>query len=937
MERIVAGKTMEGIADVVGLNKFTTQHCAPCQLGKMRRRPHPPAQHKATKPGERVFSDICGPFRVVSFLRNRYFTVFVDQATGFVVAHFLKTRDGWWDKEKETIAKLQRQYNVVVKVVRTDNAREMLSGDVKAYHAQKGIRYETTVPHTPQQNGNAERMNLTILNQVRPMLLQSGVPHRFWDCAVATAVHNINNLPSKINNGIPPITAFTSNSKHPNIKQHHPFGCEVYVSDTTPNKDKLAPRGIRCVNLGPAAHQPGWRVWNISKRSIITAATDVVFNNDIFPFREPKQREEEDEEDTETIDWDAIQPRVEKDGEEEKEVKGQGEHGEERDEEEQTENRRYREMERDDDRREEVEPRRSIEREYGGYISKQQQQRREHAQLRRSDRSNKGVPPIRYGLSAYVDAPLDLLISTLTDTGLPPNPETYEEAVQGSEKEKWEEAMRRELNALKSTGTYELVTVDRKTTNVIGTKWVLRRKLNKDGSIERYKGRLVAKGFQQIPGVDCGETFAPTGNAASRRIVFAIAAAEKRKVRHLDVVSAFLNGTLEETIYVEQPPGYNDGTGRVWKLRRSLYGLRQAPRCWNSRFHQAMRKIGFQQCVMDPCVYTFQGRDSNILLYLHVDDIVVAYHDEQLFNSIIQQLTEEFMLKDLGPAQWLLGMEVVESESEGEHRIGLKQELYLNNILRDLGMAECNATNTPNESNLKPRRADPNNISSNIKYYQSMVGKLLYAANTTRPDISFITGVLCRYMSAPDNTHLGAAKRVLRYIRGTTNVGVRYSSGGDNPLRLYGYVDADNCNDPDTRKPVAGYVFFLAGGPVSWSSKQEETPVLSTMEGEYVAASLACSEALWMRQLLEELGYPQPATTIYVDNSAAINIANNTSNIHNRAKHIDLKYHMIKAAVYMKKIDFVKISTEDNIADLLTKPIPNWKFLKFKKALVTQV
>lgn len=410
------------------------------------------------------------------------------------------------------------------------------------------------------------------------------------------------------------------------------------------------------------------------------------------------------------------------------------------------------------------------------------------------------------------------------------DPIGYEEAIQ---EKKWKKAMDEEINAIENNGTWVITSLPQGH-KAIGVKWVYKTKRNASGEVQRYKARLVAKGYKQRVGIDYGEVFAPVARMETIRLMISLAAQHKWKIYQLDVKSTFLNGFLEEEIYVEQPLGYVKvgQEGKVYKLKKALYGLKQAPRAWNARIDKYFVENGFEKCPYEHALYMKVDANRNFLLVcLYVDDLIFTGNAPTMFKEFKKSMIREFEMTDIGLMSHFLGIEV----EQRENGIFISQSGYAKEVLKRFGIESCNPVNTPVESGVELRKST-NGGNVDTTYFKSLVGSLRYLT-CTRPDILYGVGLISRYMEAPDQSHLNAAKRILRYIKGTLNDGLFYSCV--DVFKLVEYSDSDWGRDLDERKSTSGFAFFMANAVFTWSSKKQPIVTLSTCEAEYVAANSA--------------------------------------------------------------------------------------------------
>ena len=430
-------------------------------------------------------------------------------------------------------------------------------------------------------------------------------------------------------------------------------------------------------------------------------------------------------------------------------------------------------------------------------------------------------------------------------------PKTLNEALASVHSREWKAATDSEYQSLIENDTWELVELPADRT-AIRCKWVFKTKCGSDGTVDRYKGRLIAKGYAQRFGVDYDETFSPVVRFSSIRALLAVAVVNDMLVHQMDVVTAFLNGTLEEEIYMQQPEGYiQPGSDHlVCKLKKSLYGLKQSPRCWNTTLTEFLESINFKRNVADPCIFVRMESGNPTIVAVYVDDLIVLTKALERMNGTKKSLAEQFKMKDLGEIHYYcLGINI--QRNEDKKCFIMHQKQYILAVVEKYGLSEANTVATPADDNVQLKKDD--GISKVVDHtnYQSMVGSLLYASVATRPDITHAVGAVSKYCSKPNETHLTAVKRILRYLKGTAEFCLKFTKSGNGGL--IGYADADWAGDLDDRHSTTGYVFLMAGGSVSWLSKKQPIVALSTAEAEYVALSMTTQEAVWLRRFLSDL------------------------------------------------------------------------------------
>ena len=479
--------------------------------------------------------------------------------------------------------------------------------------------------------------------------------------------------------------------------------------------------------------------------------------------------------------------------------------------------------------------------------------------------------------------------------------------------------MASEFNALHRQHTWSLVPpcADQ---NIIGCRWVYKIKRNTDGSVSRYKARLVAKGFHQQAGVDFDETFSPVVKPPTVRIILSLAAQNQWTLRQLDVSNAFLHGLLKERVFMAQPIGFLDSAqpSHVCQLHKSLYGLKQAPRAWFERFTSHLLTLGFSASVVDASLFVLHHGSTTVYLLLYVDDIIITGNNPTAVSDIITQLSTAFELKDLGPLRYFLGLQI-EYKKVG---LFVHQHKYLTDLLHKFHMTECKAATTPiaPTPSLSTTTTD---LLSDPTSYRSLVGALQYAT-FTRPDITFAVNRVCQFMHQPSTLHFTAAKRILRYLKGTLDKGVLFQPG---PLALTAFTDADWAGDASDRRSTSGLVVFLGNNPITWLSKKQHTVSRSSTEAEYRSLATGAAELAWLRQVLCDLRlYLPSAPLIWCDNTSALALASNPV-FHGRTKHIEVDYHYVREKVVRGDLSLQFISTHDQLADIFTKALPSTQFL----------
>ncbi|KAF8675606.1 GAG-pre-integrase domain [Rhizoctonia solani] len=510
----------------------------------------------------------------------------------------------------------------------------------------------------------------------------------------------------------------------------------------------------------------------------------------------------------------------------------------------------------------------------------------------------------------------------------PSNPNdhpTVEEALAGPQANKWSEAMWKEVSTLKRMGTYEHVEPP-KDCKPIGNKWVLTLKRNADGEPERYKAQLVAQGFSQQPSIDFDKTFAPVVRLDSIRSLVSLANNNNWDIRQLNVNAAYLHAEVDKELYMQQIPYFEDGTNCVLKLKRSIYGLKQAGRMWNKLYNTKLQSIGYRPCLTDSCVYyrleDYKGELCVSIIATHVDNLIVITSTNTT-NFAISELLGKFNMRNLGPIHYFLG--IAFKRDHERSILCLNQTAYINNLVHFAGLKDAFPANTPLSPSVQLTRFNGAKPKFN---YGTYIGKLLYAALCTQPDIAYAVAHLAQFTTCFGPAHVTQVKRLVRYLKGTLTLGLTYRQSAKGFGEI-GYSDADWGSNLIDRKSISGHVFMLGGAAVSWSAKKQATVALSTMEAKYMALLHACTQALWMQQFFEELYlYADAPTLILSDNLAALTLSVE-SQFHGQSKHIDIQHHFMRNIIEKRKVTTLYVPSNKNLADAFTKalPAPQFRYL----------
>lgn len=497
----------------------------------------------------------------------------------------------------------------------------------------------------------------------------------------------------------------------------------------------------------------------------------------------------------------------------------------------------------------------------------------------------------------------------------PDEPRTVKEALSRPDAEDWRHAMERELQSLEDNKTWTLTELP-PGRQPIKSKWVFKLKTAPNAT-SLYRARLVACGYSQVEGEDFTETHAPTLSPQGLRVALSIIASEDLEAVHLDFDQAYLHAPLSEDLFLRQPPGFDDGSGRVYRLHKSLYGLKQAGHEWHALLSSALRNLGFRNCEGEPGIWirSYVSSPKFCLIALYVDDMIVAAATMQDIETLFSQLKRNFKLKTVDHLTFFLGFHIDRDRKTKTVRVSQRQ--YVSTVLQHFCMAQANAVASPLVAGTKVQKsADPD---PDLHPYREAIGSLNYAATGTRPDISYAVGALGRAGGAFDTSHWELIKRVLRYLRGTVNTGLVL---GGHPLDLVCYSDSDWGGDLNTRKSTTGYVIMLGNGCVAWRSALQRSVAGSTMEAEYIAMSDAIRTLTTVRYILRDLYGTEPKPTpVFCDNASATAMAKSPFVA---SRHVAVRQAIVQESVEKDQVKIERVNSMDNYADLLTKALePN--------------
>ena len=815
---------------------------------------------------------------------SKYFVTFVDDYSRLVFVYFLKAKSEVFEKFKQFVALVENFTGKTVRILRSDRGGEYESREFQLFCAQKGIDKELTVPGSSQQNGVAERMNRTLMNKATAILRESKLGTGFWAEALSTAVHVRNRTPTSSVDGKTPMELWSG--EIPDVSHLRVFGCLADVLVPKSKRGKFDSKSERVVFIGYPHGCKGYKFWNPAKKKIFFSR-DAIFH-EVLLLQDKVEIDIEENNPTETV-----------------QIQGENLGGD-------TEQFGADNLCGDTEQ-------------FGADSTTDNPVCSTYEETFMN--SIKNLPPKRM-VKAPSCSQCNFVESLVND---PSEPSSIKAAWSSEYSTQWKAATDDEFQSLSQMKTWKLVDKP-EGANVVGSRWVFKVKRKSDNSIDRFKARLVAQGYSQKEGVDFDEVFAPVARMTTIRSIISLVASLDLEAHQMDFKTAFLNGDLDHKIYMKQPPGYENEQypDRVCELSRGLYGLRQAARVWYKKLDGFLLEHGFRRSQLEPSLYIKIDGDSFVVIVVYVDDLLIVSNSIETANQTKQSLSSQFRMTDLGELSYILGLKVVRDRSKGE--IAISQESYLQGVLDRFGMNECNHVKAPLEANCKLYKKDSDPM-LDASSFRGAIGCLMYAVTCTRPDLAFAVSLLSQFMSEPTVNQWSGIKRVLRYVKRTSDAALVYRKSDKQPI-IQGYVDANWAGDYSDRKSHSGYLFFLGGGLVSWKCKKQAVVARSTTEAEYLALSSAVQECLWLKQLLEDINLFNIALpiTIHEDNKSAIALAQNPR-FSDRTKHIDVAHHFLRERIDDNTITLSHIPTREQIADVMTKSLPAPAFLYFRKEM----
>ncbi|KAI3676809.1 hypothetical protein L1987_86422 [Smallanthus sonchifolius] len=860
---------------------------------------------------------------------------------------------------------VENQSNLKVKIIRCDQGTEFKNHTLNSFCESKGIERQYSAPRTPQQNGVAERRNRTLIESARSMLADSKLPLTFWAEAVSTACYVQNRVLI-----VKPLqkTPYELWLKRvPYIGFLKPFGCPCTILITHGVLPKFGAKSDEGYFVGYSSQSKAYRVFN-SRTRIVEESANVecrehvvceqgkgpnwlfdidsftqIFEPLIFSNMECSSSKSTSSASTSSTDYRLDfpspyirmkKPSIDPPSVAEAIEAGTGEastsnttssnlsdqeifneassiHAEEASDANTADN-----VELNDQNLQAP----LLTTEDNPDLNQSNLEEAIRLDVIPAQRINKEHPleniigQVHTGIqtrSKSHEANICLFSCFLSQV----EPKKIDEALKHNS---WIEAMQEELLQFKRQDVWKLVDLPPGQT-AIGTRWVFRNKQDERGIVVKNKARLVAQGYTQEEGIDYDEVFAPVSRLEAIRIFLAYAASKNFMIYQMDVKSAFLYGKIGEEVYVKQPPGFVDPAhpNKVLKLDKALYGLHQGPRAWYETLSGYLLSNNFRKGAIDQTLFIKDEGGEILLVQIYVDDNIFGSTRKKLCKDFEVLMHSKFEMSSMGELNFFLGLQV----KQVPNGIFISQSKDVKSILERFKMADCSAARTPMQVHhqLSP---DKEGQDTDQHQYRAMIGSLMYLT-ASRPDIMFAVCLCARFQAAPKVSHLQAVKRILRYLKGAPKLGLWYPKNGN--VNLYAYTNSDYGGCNLDKKSTSGGCQFLGGRLISWQCKNQTCVSTSTAEAEYIAASSCCAQVIWIQNQMLDYGMTFMQTPIHIDNMSAISITNNPVQ-HSKTKHIDIRYHFIRDQAEKKRIVLSKVHTNEQYADLFTKPFDEARF-----------
>ena len=846
-------KHADGVPQLHKLNDV----CRACRLGKAHKLPFKGHFERAKSIGDLIHSDIVGPLQPSFPDRYKYAATFQDDHSRFAYVGFMRNKSDLPSVFHAFALLFHRvtQTRLGVVSIAPDCAQQFPVewGEIKRLHSDNakeyislpdfggGMEKSYCPPYTPELNAVAERINRTLGDATRSMLIQADLPTCLWPFAMKNVVYVRNRVPHSAT-GLPPFTVLQDS--RPSLARARVFGCRAYVLKL-PRGSKLEARAREGVLLEILDHG----VYKVLVASddgapMVVKSRHVTFDESEFPGAKELEHYMSDE-DSDDETWEECDDS-EKSGEisldistpDDEEVPNLIEDEDDDDEDDDDDD------DNDDDDNGDIynENNDNDDADYGNQEELPQNndpvngvppQDPEPTPTHRYPRRNRNPPPAWYMAASSNSVP----ITTSDDP-------TVREAMNASpeESELWSKAIEDEFSSLDDKETWE--PDDDPQAKPLPTHIVLKVKRDKEGDVDRFKARVVAGGNHQTHGEDYFDTYAPVVHFSVVRIFLYIAVCLSMFIAQVDIKTAFLNGVLEEDVWVWSPRGIPEFPSRLYKLKKALYGLKQAHLAWHKRFVSDLQSMGFEELSSAPCVFRRKSKSFWTFILVYVDDLIVMSQEEKELDAVLGKLKSLYELRVSKEVDFFLGVRLKWNFDSHKRptTLHLSQRAYTEGVLRRFGMFDSKPAPTPmTESFFSCLGAEKYKAVVDVKLYEQIIGSLLYLGLRTRPDILVAVLILARFQNSPTAFCHRAAKRLLRYLKGSVSMGFDYTPGN---MDFVMFVDSDHAADITDRKSTSGYIGKVGKAIVHWGARKQNSTALSTCEAEYVAMSVAARRKL---------------------------------------------------------------------------------------------
>lgn len=934
LQRMHDTKAVDGLEELSS-TKDVDNVCEACVDGKASSKPHKRREKTTSRVCELMHTDLFGPINPEGMNGERYAQVLVDDYSGAMFISTMSTKDGAGEATKKMVLHAQKLSGKKVGTIRPDNAKELKLGFAKKFLDENGTIIDDIPPYSPECNGRAERANRTILEKARTILSELHMMCKFdgykklWTESVQCVVYVHNRtLTRSSHKDVQHMTPYEIMvGKKPNLSNLRIFGTKVKVLKPKKyRKSKVDAKTWNGIHVGYApgeayrAYIPELKRVFVSKdATFIEKLYNKVDSTTTFEIENVSDEDEINNDPKINVDEDDVNS-------EESDDDSESFH------------------DANDNNVRMVNGRKLMPWESGDFVNNDNNVEYQEDGVD-IDEPNVGVRTRRSSRRRSRREDVSSL-AFITAESIMGNvgkdePISAQHAMKMDDKENWIDAMVDEMMSLSANDVFDVVHKP-EGRKIVSCRWVYALKRNSRGEVIRHKARLVAKGYSQVHGIDYDEVFAPVVRWDTIRFMLAHVAKMDMELKQVDVKTAFLHGTLDEDIYMELPSLPSDvvdamnkncgdrddlikilcksclkGDGKVvLKLKKSIYGLKQAAKQWYLKLSSVLSSHGLNQSTSDPCLFVGKSKNGNdMFVVVYVDDIIVASKCNDACNQIVESMKKSFELSAIDDAHYFLGMKI--ERNREMRKLWISQHAYIDKVLKRFKLSNSHAK-IPMENGLKLKRASEDEM-ENAKHlpYRELIGSLMYLACTSRPDIMYAISYLARYVAYYGRQHWDAAKKLAKYVSTTRGLSICYSSTDEG---IKGFTDASWADDDDTRKSTGGFAWMYNGGVFSWSSKRQNVVAASSVEAEYVAQARCVREALWIRKLMHDFNIDEETIDIYADNQGAIALAHDWK-VNVATKHIATSYHLQRDYIDKGYVSISYVPSCDMVADGMTKAL----------------